>query len=160
VEWMRAEVAGGPADVRLQASPCVPATPLATTGGTLGADDVARLLAAPNALGVAEVMDFPGAIRGTEHLLDKIVAAAGRPVDGHCPGVSDRALQAYVALGISSDHEATTADEAREKIAAGLYVMARSGSTAEDLDALMPVIVAQQGRRILLVNDDVTVVDL
>ncbi len=160
VEWMRAELAGSPADVRLQASPCVPASPLATTGGRLAPDDVAHLLAHPNALGLAEVMDFPGAIGGDEHLLDKIVAAAGRPIDGHCPSLTGRRLQAYVALGISSDHECTTEQEAREKLAAGLSVMARSGSTAEDLDALMPLILAQHGRRILLVNDDVTVVDL
>ena len=159
VRWMRAEVADAPLDVRLQVPSCVPATELATTGGRIDAADVAVLLGEGGGLGLAELMDFPSAIAGREHVLAKVRAAAGAIVDGHAPGVRGRALQAYALLA-SSDHEATTAEEGREKLAAGLRLMARAGSAADDLDALLPVLQEVDGRRCLLVNDDVTVLDL
>jgi adenine deaminase len=160
IRWMRDALAGAPVDVRLQVSPCVPATPNATTGGAITADDVRELLGEPGTLGIAELMDFPGAVAGNDGLLDKLAARGERPVDGHAPGLSGAALQAYALLGPSSDHECTTAAEAREKLAAGLYLMVRAGSTADNLDALMGVVLEQQGRRCLFVNDDVTAGDL
>jgi adenine deaminase len=160
VEWMRGELEGLDVDIRLQASPCVPATPLATTGSQISASDVERLVRAPHGLGLAELMNFPGAVAGDRVLLDKLAAADGRPIDGHCPGLTGRDLQAYASLGVSSDHEATTATEGREKLSAGLYLMVRYGSTADDLDALLPVVLEVAGRRCVVVNDDVTAEDL
>ncbi len=160
IRWMRDALAQVPVDILLQVSPCVPATPNATTGGAITADDVRALLGEPGTLGIAELMDFPGAVVGEDDLLDKLAARGQRPLDGHSPGLSGGALQAYALLGVSSDHECTTAAEAREKLAAGLYLMVRAGSTADNLDALLPVILEQEGRRCLLVNDDVTAGDL
>jgi adenine deaminase len=138
----------------------VPATPNATTGGTIEASDVRPLLDGPGSLGVAELMNYPGAVAGDDGVLAKLAAAGGRPLDGHAPGLTQNALQAYAFLGVSSDHECTTAAEGREKLAAGLYLMVRAGSTADDLDALLPVVLEQRARRCLFVNDDVTAGDL
>ncbi len=160
IRWMRNELRDGPAEIFLQVPPCVPATPNATTGGRVDAQDMRSLLEAPGSLGVAELMDYPGAVAGNDTLLDKVAAAGNRPLDGHAPGLTAAALQAYAFLGVSSDHECTTAAEAREKLAAGLYLMVRAGSTADNLDALLEVVLEQRGRRCLLVNDDVTAGDL
>ena len=68
-------------------------------------------------LGLAEMMNFPGVISGDPHELEKLALAAH--VDGHAPGVLGRDLNAYVAAGIRSDHEAYTAEEGRERLRAG-----------------------------------------
>jgi adenine deaminase len=90
----------------------------------------------------------------------KIAAAAGRAVDGHAPGVSGRDLSAYVAAGPGSEHEATTLEEAREKLRLGMRVMLREGTPARDLEALAPLVTERNSRRLMLVNDDVSATDL
>jgi adenine deaminase len=94
------------------ASSCVPASPFESPGAELGAADVAALLRDHGAIGVAEVMNFPGVIAGDPELRAKIATAGNRRVDGHAPGLRDRSLDAYLAAGVESDHECSTLDEA------------------------------------------------
>jgi adenine deaminase len=117
----------------------VPATDLATAGAALAASDLAELLDHPRVLGLAEVMNFPGVIQGAPEVLAKLRAFAGRVIDGHAPGVSGKALNAYVAAGISSDHEATTEGEAREKLRRGMTVFLREATNARNLLDLLPL---------------------
>jgi adenine deaminase len=160
VRYMAQASRGLPLDVRLMAPSCVPATTLATAGATLSAADVAELLADGTCHGLAEVMNFPGVIAGDAELRAKVRAAAGRPVDGHCPGVRGRSLSAYVAAGIGTDHESVTVEEAAEKLARGLYLLIREATNARNLDALLPLWTAANGRRICLCTDDRTPGDL
>ncbi len=160
VRWMLEEARGAPADVLAMASSCVPASPLATSGAQLGVAEIEELLALDGVIGLAEVMDFPAAIAAEPELMAKIAAAAGRPVDGHAPGVSGRELAAYVAAGPASEHEATTIPEAREKLRQGMRVMLREGTPARDLAALLPLVSDRNSRRFMLVNDDVSVTEL
>jgi adenine deaminase len=108
---------------------CVPASPFESAGATLDANDISDLIERNGARGVGEVMNFPGVIAGEEEMLARIAAGSGRlRVDGHSPGVSGHALDAYIAAGVESDHEATRLDEAEEKRRKGMWVFLRQGS--------------------------------
>jgi adenine deaminase len=135
---------GLPLDLFFMASSCVPATHWEDAGAVLGPREVGDLLVRPRVLGLAEVMDIP-AVLGAEHdVLEKIIAAlaARSVVDGHAPGMSGRELIAYASAGIRSDHESTTVEEARAKAALGMLVQVREGSSAQNLAALLPLLVS------------------
>lgn len=153
---------GLPLDVFLTVPSCVPATGFDTAGAAFWASDMYPFVRDPRVLGLGEVMNFPGVLSGEATLLDKMALFrdAGKPLDGHAPGLRGRALSAYAASGISSDHEATSAEEALEKISKGMTVMIREGSAARDLDALAPAMTARTASRFLLCSDDRHVTDL
>ncbi|MEA2294128.1 MAG: adenine deaminase [Solirubrobacteraceae bacterium] len=124
------------------ASSCVPASPLETGGAALDARDVAALMHDHGAIGVAEVMNFPGVVAGDPEMLARIAAAGpGRRVDGHAPGLGGRALDAYLAAGVESDHECTRLAEAVEKRRKGMWIFLRQGSASQNLLELAPAIV-------------------
>ena len=143
-----------PLHVVLMAPSCVPATHMETSGATLDAFDLAPLLADGTVRGLAEVMNFPGVIHGDEDVLHKLATFAGTPRDGHAPQLRGRALNAYAASGIGSEHECTTVDEAREKLARGLYIFIREATNAHNLHALLPLITPWNSRRLCLCTDD------
>ncbi|AZI42370.1 adenine deaminase [Deinococcus psychrotolerans] len=134
---------------------CVPASSFEEGGTQLGAADIARGLAVPGVLGLAEMMNYPGVLSAAPEVWATLQAARGGRIDGHAAGLSGDALQAYAAAGIHSDHEATTEAEARERVRAGLWLMVREGSAARNLEALIPVL-RSQPRRALLVSDDIS----
>jgi len=105
-------------------------------------------------------MNYPAVSGGDGTMLAKIAAMSGRPVDGHCPAVTGRSLNAYVAAGVGSDHEATTVEEAKEKLARGLYLLVREATNARNLATLLPMINRANSRRICFCTDDRTSCDL
>jgi len=149
-----------PIHVYLTLSSCVPASRWESAGAELTAVDLLPLLSDDWVLGLAEVMNFPGVVAKDEIVLDKLKVAADRVIDGHAPGLSGRALNAYVAAGVQSDHEGTTVEEAREKLRLGMHVMIREGSAARDLDALLPLVTPATADRFIFVTDDKDVDDL
>lgn len=120
---------------------CVPATNFETAGATLNADAVAELLSRSDIWYLSEMMNYPGVLHGDAEVLAKIEAAkaAGKPVDGHAPGLRGEEAKRYAEAGISTDHECTTAEEAEEKIAAGMKILIREGSAAKNYEALAPL---------------------
>jgi adenine deaminase len=124
------------------ASSCVPASSFEHSGATLDANDIRELVQRHGAVGIGEVMNFPAVIAGDDEMLERIAAAGGRRVDGHSPGVSGRELDAYIAAGVESDHEATRLEEAEEKRRKGMWVFLRQGSASQNLVDLAPTIVA------------------
>lgn len=154
IRFMLRDAESAPLTTFVNASSCVPATHLATAGARLEAEDLETLKAEPRVLGLAEVMNFPGVIGGDGKVLAKLDAFADRVIDGHCPALTGRPLNAYAAAGISSDHESTTLDEAREKLRRGLSVFIREATGARNLDALLPLVDAATERRICLCTDD------
>ena len=153
--FMARAAGGGPVDVLLSVPSCVPASPLETSGAELGPREVAEMLAWPEAIGLGEMMDVPGVLAGQPHVLAKLAAAAGKPIDGHAPGLTGRDLQAYVAAGPDSDHECTTLAEAEEKLTAGMWIMIREGTAARNLPDLVPVVLDRaKAGRCLFVSDD------
>jgi adenine deaminase len=135
---------------------CVPASPAETAGATLGADAIAEGLAIPEVIGLGELMAYPPAIAGVPDVLARAVAAwhAGKPIDGHAPGVRGTGLRAYIAAGPRSDHESVTLEEAAEKLRRGMYIMIREGSTEHNLDALLPLVTDVTWPRIMFCSDD------
>ncbi len=156
IRFMAESARHGVLSMYIMASSCVPATHMETSGATLEADDLATLKGSPWLLGLAEVMNFPGVVHGDERVLAKIDAFSGLAVDGHCPGLSGRELNAYVAAGIGSDHECTTADEAREKLRRGMTLLVREATNARNLEALLPLVTPETLARICLCTDDRT----
>jgi adenine deaminase len=154
---------GLPLDLFFSASACVPATKWEHAGATIGPAEVGELLDRPRVLALAEVMDIPAVLGGERPMLEKIEAALRRhcAVDGHAPGMTGLDLQAYVAAGIRSDHESSTTEEARAKAALGMLVQVREGSSVRNLDALLPLLAANElGDSWCLVTDDVFPDDL
>lgn len=154
VAWLLRDAAAAPLDLFLTAPSCVPPSELATAGAAIGVEELRVLRAEPRVLGLGEMMDVEGVIAGRSDVRAKREVFAGRPVDGHCPGLSGPALNAYAAAGVRSDHESTGAPEAREKLRAGLTVFAREASAARDLQALLPLVTSASERRICLCTDD------
>ena len=121
---------------------CVPATAFETAGATLDAADVATLLQNPNIWYLSEMMNYPGVLHKDPEVMAKIAAAhaAGKPVDGHAPGLRGAEANAYAAAGITTDHECFTLGEALDKVNAGMHILIREGSAAKNFDALADLI--------------------
>lgn len=156
VRYILESATGLPLDIFAMIPSCVPATDMETSGATLSAGDIETLLKQPRVPGLAEMMNFPSTIGGDPEILQKLQVSLSKNmcIDGHAPGISGKQLQAYCGAGISSDHECTTLEEAREKLQAGMYIFIREGSTAKNLEALLPLITPDSAPRFLLVSDD------
>jgi adenine deaminase len=149
-----------PLSVLIMASSCVPATPMGTAGAELGVAEMEALARHPRVLGLAEVMNFPGVVQGDPEVLAKIAVFQGRPVDGHAPGVTGQALNAYILAGPGSDHECTTPGEATEKLRRGLVVFLREATNAHNLLDLLPALTPRNRARVALCTDDRQPADL
>jgi adenine deaminase len=137
------------------ASPCVPATTFETAGAALDEQAVDRLLQRNEIPYLSEMMNFPGVIAGDPVVMSKIGIAKryGKPIDGHAPGLRGEALRAYVAAGISTDHETYQYDEGEEKLALGMKLLIREGSAAKNFDTLSPFI-GRYPARCMFCSDD------
>ncbi|MBA3430509.1 MAG: adenine deaminase [Actinobacteria bacterium] len=140
VHWLLDVCEGLPLDVFVMASSCVPASDFESPRRPLTRGDLESILRRSHALGVAEMMNFPGVIAGDEDELLKLEIKGATHADGHAPGVTGRALDAYLAAGILSDHEATTYEEALEKRRKGMWILIREASNARNLLALLPLV--------------------
>lgn len=154
VHYMLEATADLPLSVYLMAPSCVPATPLETSGAELGAQALASLLREERVLGVAEMMNYPGVVYEDPAVWEKIRVAQDRPLDGHAPGLSGKGLCAYIAAGIDSDHECTTLQEALEKLRLGMTIMIREGSSARNLEELLPLVMPGNSSSCIFVTDD------
>ena len=160
LDYLLAASQGLPLDVFFMLPSCVPASSLGTSGACLEAADLALYRRHPRVLGLAEVMNFPGAVAGEGNILEKIALFPLGPVDGHAPLLSGKDLNAYRLAGIDSDHECTELSEAREKLRLGFYLMIREGSLARNMADLLPAVTPATLRRTLLVTDDCQPEDL
>jgi adenine deaminase len=153
IALMRA-VAPLPFTFAVYAPSCVPASPFEGAGAELVASDLVALINEHGARGIAEVMNFPGVVAGEPEMLARIAAAGPLRVDGHSPGLSGRALDAYLAAGVESDHEATAAAEALEKRRKSMWVFLREGSASRNIRALAPTIVEHGTDHAAFCTDD------
>lgn len=147
-------------DLRVQLSSCVPSTHMETAGAQIEAGDLAALRGHRSGIGLAEFMNYPGVIHRDTGAMAKLRLFAGGHIDGHCPQLSGRDLNAYVTAGIRTEHEATTADEALEKLRKGMRVLIREGSVSKDLEALQPILTEASAAYICLCTDDRNPLDI
>ena len=141
-------------DVYMMLPSCVPATPFDSPGSSFGPEDMAKLMDDRRVLGLGEMMDYRGVVAAREDIMDKLRLFKGRLIDGHAPGLMGRALNAYAAAGIKTDHECGKTDEMLEKLRLGMYVLIREGSAARDLPALIKGVNSGNMRRCLFCTDD------
>jgi adenine deaminase len=117
----------------------VPSAPgLETTGGTLGPAETRELLAREETISLGEI--DPSKIIGLKaEYLEKVLQAqaVGKIVNGHTAGLSQDKLAAYACARIADDHECVTYEEARERLALGMAILVREGSTERNLEALV-----------------------
>ena len=154
MHWLLDAAEAVPLNVFVMAPSCVPASRFESPRAALDVEEMEGILERAGALGVAEMMDFPAVIGGDEAALRKVAARGATHVDGHAPGVSGHALNAYLAAGIASDHEATTYEEALEKRRKGAWVLIREASNARNLEALLPLVARYGPERCAFCTDD------
>ena len=147
-------------DLRVQLSSCVPSTHMETTGARLEAADLIPLMHHPRTLGLAEFMNYPGVLMQDTAALAKLQAWSGRHIDGHAPLLSGRDLNAYLAAGIRTEHEATSYAEGLEKLRKGMRVLIREGSVSKDLHALAPLLTERHAPYLCFCTDDRNPLDI
>lgn len=143
-------------DIKYELSSCVPATPFENAGAVLGAREIEKLIPSTDFIGLGEFMNFPGVIYTDEEVMDKLVAAKkqGKWIDGHGSGLSGKDLNAYVSAGILADHECSTVEEMKDRLARGQYILLRQGSACHNLRTLLKGMTEANSRRCLLCSDD------
>ncbi|MER0239264.1 adenine deaminase [Fulvimarina sp. MAC8] len=147
-------------DLKVQLSSCVPSTDMETSGARIEADGLAEVMGHESAIGLAEFMNYPGVIHRDPRAMAKLRLFENAHIDGHCPQLSGRDLNAYIAAGIRTEHEATTAEEALEKLRKGMRVLIREGSVSKDLDSLQPVLNERTAPYMCLCTDDRNPLDI
>ena len=147
-------------DIRINLSSCVPATPFETSGAQLEIGDLLPFRDHPKVIGLAEMMNFPGVLNADTGIIAKLTAFQGGHMDGHAPLLSGLDLNGYLSAGISTDHEATTAAEAREKLSKGMAILMREGSVSKDLEALAEVLDENTSSFMALCTDDRNPLDI
>ncbi|MGX7174618.1 adenine deaminase [Enterococcus ratti] len=141
---------------------CVPVTPFETNGASLDAQSFLPFLKHPKVLGLAEVMNYQAVATTEESIMNKLLLMLenNKKIDGHAAGINGEELNVYLTAGIKTDHEATSAAQAKERLDLGMYLMVREGTVAKDLKALLPAITSDNSRRCLFVTDDKLIDDL
>ncbi|MBV2143229.1 adenine deaminase [Falsochrobactrum sp. TDYN1] len=147
-------------DIRVQLSSCVPATHMETSGAELLVDNLLPFAGHPKVIGLAEFMNFPGVLAKDPECMAKLKAFQGRHIDGHAPLLRGFDLNGYISAGIRTEHEATSAEEALEKMRKGMHVLVREGSVSKDLAALMPIITERHAQFLALCTDDRNPLDI
>ncbi|RZA23381.1 MAG: adenine deaminase [Proteobacteria bacterium] len=164
IEWALKASENLQLDVFLQVPSCVPSTSpqfeLESPGAELYAADLRPFQAHPRVLGLAEMMNFPGLLNKDEDVLQKLQDFGAMKIDGHCPGLSGKDLNAYAVAGICSCHESTTAGEAKEKLSKGIHTLIREGSCAKDAHKLLPLLNAYTSSNIAFCSDDRNPLDI
>ena len=156
IEYMLQATEDLPVDVRFMLPSCVPATPLDESGAILDYRAIDSFYDHPRVQGLAEMMNFVGAINGDEQTVEKIVAAQAhhKKIDGHAPDLQGNDLNAYIAAGVYSDNECHDVKDAIAKLERGQFIMIREGTAARNLEALMPLLTGKYADRCMFCTDD------
>lgn len=162
IDFMISNSEKGCIDTFFMLPSCVPAVEFEDNGAILKAENLSKFINNPKVLGLGEVMDVNAVTSCNENMLDKINLAleANKNIDGHCPRVNNKELNAYLCARIKTDHECTNHMEALEKVSNGMYVMLREGSATRDLVNLLPAVNRDNYHRFLFCTDDRHIEDL
>ena len=147
-------------DIFFMLPSCVPAADFEDSGACLEAEELEKYINHSKVLGLGEVMNVPAVMNSDDSMLKKVALAKGKYIDGHCPGILDKELNAYRSAGINTDHECTDYSEAIKKVQRGMYVMLREGSAAKNLKELLPAVDKDNYHRFLFCTDDRHIEDL
>jgi len=156
IEYMIKASKDLPLNVYCMLPSCVPVTSFENSGAILDAEHLKKLIDNPMVLGLGELMNYPGTIKGHDKVVDKLELAReyNKVVDGHSPGIKSEDLNAYIIGGVKTDHECSNVKEMLERLRGGMYISIREGSAAKNLEALIEGITPENERRCLLCTDD------
>ena len=143
IDYILEQTERAPANVYVMLPSCVPAAPGEDNGCVFTAAQMARYLGHPRVLGLGEVMDCPAVLSGAPDMLDKLDLFRDKNIDGHAPGLTDRALCAYALAGIETDHECCDFEYARRERRNGLQIHVREGTAAKNLEAIVSGLVRE-----------------
>ncbi|MCG8336987.1 MAG: adenine deaminase [Proteobacteria bacterium] len=143
-----------PLDVFVMLPSCVPATPLETSGSTITHRELDYMIKEERVVGIGEMMNFPAVINGEEETHKRILSAKWKKIDGHAPGITGKALNAYIFSNIDSDHESTSAEEAKEKLRKGMHVLIREGTSERNLEELISIVTKENSWHFSFATDD------
>lgn len=141
---------------------CVPATPFEHSGAKLVAEDMEQFMHKSRILGLGEVMDANSVINCSQEMLDKLRLFDKRPIDGHAPMLEGMGLNAYRVAGAFSDHECSTYEEVKQKLATGMNILLRIGSAANNMDGVLRRIAEERlpTRNMMFCTDDKHIEDI
>lgn len=141
---------------------CVPATPFEHSGAKLVAEDMEQFMHKSRILGLGEVMDANSVINCSQEMLDKLRLFDKRPIDGHAPMLEGMGLNAYRVAGAFSDHECSTYEEVKAKLATGMNILLRIGSAANNMDDVLRRIAKEKlpTRNMMFCTDDKHIEDI
>lgn len=154
ISWLMDAAQGLPLDFRFMIPSCVPSAPNEHSGSDLPVSDMTILRDRPATQGLGEMMDFPALLAGSATIAEKLAAFTGLPVDGHGPGITGKALNAYVAAGIMTEHECSTKEEMEERLRLGMFIQIREGTAAKNAAALLPQVNENNWHRCFFCTDD------
>jgi len=156
IKYMLESAKNCPLDIFVMLPSCVPASPFESSGEILMADDLAKLIDNPKVGGIGELMNYPALCNGDPEFLKRAELAEKykKIADGHSPGLTGKMLNAYILAGAQTDHECTTALEAKEKLKLGMHVHIREGSTEKNLLELIKIVTPENSRFFSFVSDD------
>ncbi|MEE1132939.1 MAG: adenine deaminase [Caryophanon sp.] len=156
IQFMLDDAAKADMDIFVMLPSSVPGTALENAGAVLHAKDLAPFMTHESVLGLAEVMDYPAVLNGDETMLEKLLLARAHNliIDGHGAGLQHMQIRGYRTAGIHTDHECVTADEARDRVTQGMYVLIREGSAAKNLRDVLPAVTDANAHRFAFCTDD------
>lgn len=154
IKYMIEDAKNTPLDVYVMLPSCVPATEFENSGAILEAEDLEKLINEESVLGLGEMMNYPGVIYAEDKILDKLILGRRTIIDGHGPSITGKDLNAYVAAGIKTEHEASSPEEVLERLRLGMYILLREGSAAKDLRNIIGTVTKDNLSRFLLCTDD------
>ena len=160
IEFMLEESRDLPFDIFFMAPSCVPATHMESSGAEMDASALLPFRRNKRILGLAEMMNYPGVLAGDADVLEKLIIFREKRVDGHSPSLKGFDLQGYVAAGIGSDHETSEPGEGWEKLDSGMMLMIREGTSAKNMEALLPIAMEGNSHRCCFVSDDLHAQDI
>ena len=147
-----------PMDLQIHLSSCVPATHLETTGAEITSDDLAEWKKLHPEAALAEFMNVPGVLNKDPEVLRKL--SLFDYIDGHCPLLSGKPLNAYISAGVRNCHESSSLEEAWEKLRRGMQILMREGSAATDFEKLLPLLTVETSLSCSFCTDDRNPLDI
>jgi adenine deaminase len=160
--WLAKEIAATPLKGYITIPPCIPSSPeFEDAGIVMDLNELKLCAAADNVIAIGETMDFNRVVAREPEMMRMLTWAKENNlyIDGHCPELSGKELQAYVAAGPSTDHEFITVEEALEKYRLGMKIVVRRGTLAEPYSAGELVDRIEDTRNLLLATDGCIILD-
>lgn len=160
IEKMMESRSDNGADVFYMMPSCVPATPFEDNGAELNAQELEKLIYKREVIGLGEVMDVQSVLKGSDGVLEKLKLFKEKVIDGHCPQISQRMLNAYITSGVMTDHECSDYIEALDKVKRGMHVLMREGSAAKNLKQLIKAVNKYNYHMFSFCTDDRHILDI